>query len=66
MIDSQPSTLLLEESGTFEGAAPVDFKGSEPGEYSRKDIGHGETGDRFSVKKQELITWITGRMSISF
>ena len=47
MSVSQPSTLLLEEGGTFEGAAPEQCSAGE---------------DRF----QEPITWIEGRITVSF
>ena len=66
MTVSQPSTLLLEESGTFEGATPVHFEIRDSGIYSREHFSPGDVGDRFGIKKQESIAWIDGRMSISF
>lgn len=66
MTVSQPSTLLLEESGTFEGAAPVQYDACESGVFTRKHRTPGDAGDRFEHKTQESISWIDGRMSISF
>ncbi len=66
MTESQPSTLLLEESGTFEGAAPVQFGICEPGEYVREQLCPGEEANRFCLATQESIAWIDGRMTISF
>jgi hypothetical protein len=66
MTVSQLSTFLLEESGAFKGVAPVHFDVCESGSCSREQLGPGEVGDRFGIKNQESITWIDGRMSISF
>ena len=66
MRDSQPSTLLLEGCGTFEGAAPVHFDVCDTGGHSRKHLSPGETGDRFRRETEESITWIEGKMTVSF
>jgi hypothetical protein len=66
MTVSQPSTLLLEESGTFEGATPVQFDVCDFGGYSKKHRSPGEAGDRFDRETKESITWIDGRISVSF
>ncbi len=66
MTVSQPSTLLLEESGTLEGATPVHFDMFESGNYDREHLSSGEAGGRFGLETEESIAWIDGRMSISF
>ena len=66
MTESQLATLLLEESGTFEGASPVTCEMCKSGEYARKQFHSGEGAVRFSHETQESIAWIDGRMSISF
>ena len=66
MSVSQPSTLLLEECGTFEGAAPEQFELCESGTLSRTHRSPGEAGDRFGQNVQKPIVWIDGKLTLSF
>jgi hypothetical protein len=66
MTVSQPSTLLLEESGSFEGATPVRFDIGKSGEYSRKRCGSGEAEGRFGRETKESTIWIDGKITLSF